>query len=678
MPTSYGPPRVSSAPYIPTRFISSPTLPIPPIAPSIRSPISPNILRKPRFSQPSSSRVLTDFAFTGTSSALSSSAVAALTSQLSVKEHSPERFNSNWEPDYSPYRQYARSSYYPDEIKSDDGHGMVSTSEFGVKPKGKAQSEIGHGSSYSTYGMAAMYSTPFTKMHGNSGPSKSSTTSFLDQDPYAQPQFHPRTRYCDSLQSHRIETQNRPQSQAHEIPLSLEQRRRETSRHRSSNGQGDPLVENMRRWTLAMDVSDDVLIQELERLRKEGVRGRQRSRTRDSNAEGREESIRRTSGVEFVYGGPSTSTSRPPARARSPLGSSDRSGMFHLGDKGTNNWELDGDESDDDDEDYPFSDEEEVMVAEDDSDWKIARRALLCCRELILTERAYQNHLRTLLSGDITPTIQHPRVPALVLTYLPALLRASEAFLSRMEEDPSAWGVSAAWLGCEEEMEGAFVGWCGVVGELFVDGDSRRERVYGYGYQPNVGEAREDGRKVLRKTTPTSSRRASIDVAPGYATRIKSGVFSPPLPQPQFPSGRRMSASGAQSGMFTAALGTGLPYGLSPSMPTSPQYPTSPQSRHDSDSLAFSPLPPPMSPNFVKGHKSSTSASLAGSLTAAFKRRSFLNSTSSLVGSEKGKEKEKKVTLSSVRELAIQPTQRIMRYVLQYRGSFHCLQLDLI
>ena len=116
--------------------------------------------------------------------------------------------------------------------------------------------------------------------------------------------------------------------------------------------------------------------------------------------------------------------------------------MFQLGDE-ESNWDHDGGESDDE---YPFSDED--ILSEDDLDWKIARRALLCCRELILTERAYQSHLRSLLFGDISPTSQHPRVPALVLTYLPALLDASEALLSRMEEDPSAWGVSAAWLGC--------------------------------------------------------------------------------------------------------------------------------------------------------------------------------------------------------------------------------------
>ena len=37
---------------------------------------------------------------------------------------------------------------------------------------------------------------------------------------------------------------------------------------------------------------------------------------------------------------------------------------------------------------------------EDDSEWKSARRALLCCRELVRTERSYQSRLRQLLAGE--------------------------------------------------------------------------------------------------------------------------------------------------------------------------------------------------------------------------------------------------------------------------------------
>ncbi|KAJ7651683.1 hypothetical protein DFH06DRAFT_1134897 [Mycena polygramma] len=73
--------------------------------------------------------------------------------------------------------------------------------------------------------------------------------------------------------------------------------------------------------------------------------------------------------------------------------------------------------------------------------WHSARRALLTCRELA------------------------------------ALARESAGLLRRMEEDPSAWGVAAAFLGAEEGVEAALVGWSGVVGGWFVDGEKAPRRL---------------------------------------------------------------------------------------------------------------------------------------------------------------------------------------------------------
>ncbi|KAF7337472.1 DH domain-containing protein [Mycena sanguinolenta] len=83
--------------------------------------------------------------------------------------------------------------------------------------------------------------------------------------------------------------------------------------------------------------------------------------------------------------------------------------------------------------------------------WQSARRALLTCRELVRTERHYLASLHLLLNGG---TRQPP----------PPLMRA-------MEDDPSAWGVAAAFVGAEDGVEAALVAWCGVVGAWFVDGD---------------------------------------------------------------------------------------------------------------------------------------------------------------------------------------------------------------
>ena len=54
-----------------------------------------------------------------------------------------------------------------------------------------------------------------------------------------------------------------------------------------------------------------------------------------------------------------------------------------------------------------------------------------------------------------------------MLEYLPALLRASKALLRGFTEDPSAWGVSTTFMGCEEELEAAMVAWSGVAGQFF-------------------------------------------------------------------------------------------------------------------------------------------------------------------------------------------------------------------
>lgn len=56
-----------------------------------------------------------------------------------------------------------------------------------------------------------------------------------------------------------------------------------------------------------------------------------------------------------------------------------------------------------------------------------------------------------------------------MLSYLPPLLRASEILLKGLSEDPSAWGVSAAFMACEDEMEDAMVAWSGIAGQFFVN-----------------------------------------------------------------------------------------------------------------------------------------------------------------------------------------------------------------
>ncbi|KAF9453878.1 hypothetical protein P691DRAFT_564103 [Macrolepiota fuliginosa MF-IS2] len=94
--------------------------------------------------------------------------------------------------------------------------------------------------------------------------------------------------------------------------------------------------------------------------------------------------------------------------------------------------------------------------------WSTARRTLLVCRELIRTERHYLLALNVLAKSET----QSPP-PPLMLSRLPALIHASTLFLDRMEKNPSVLGVCDAFIQAYEQLEEAFVQWCGVVGGFF-------------------------------------------------------------------------------------------------------------------------------------------------------------------------------------------------------------------
>lgn len=55
-----------------------------------------------------------------------------------------------------------------------------------------------------------------------------------------------------------------------------------------------------------------------------------------------------------------------------------------------------------------------------------------------------------------------------------ALVSASEMLLKCFLEDPSAWGVSTAFVASEDELEASMVSWCAVAGAFFTDGDDAR------------------------------------------------------------------------------------------------------------------------------------------------------------------------------------------------------------
>ncbi|KAI0783320.1 hypothetical protein C8Q75DRAFT_441644 [Abortiporus biennis] len=594
-----------------------------------------------------SSAALSDLAFTGMTE-LSSSALAQLTSRLSILETSPERTKSlevvDREVSPSPFNPYKGDRNDRPNKSSEVSHSTESGNVFGRNDRVRSATHpIG---TYPTIHITS-------DANQRNSTARPPSIPFLDLDPYPTPASVP------------------------------------APRSPSLKGDSNP----MRRWTLALtDVSDEVLVQELEKLRREGKEREQQRRNRKSVIRPSEENDalecngkrRRSSNkiakdvpCSFVYGGPA-------------IDSSNR--RFQIGEPDDDGDSVALTDSDDEGE-YPcMSDETPEDQAEDEAGWKTARRALFCCRELIRTERSYQARLRQFLAGDVIDNGRHSSVPPAILAYIPSLIVASEAFLARLEDDPSAWGVSTAFIGCEEEMERAFESWCSVVGELFIDESlARKSTVSDSGHS---GESNSKfkvssfGAKGRSKSGVSLSALTSLS-SHGHGSERKRATsyygsratsLSPSSSSESSHRGRHHSQSISDtglgsSGMFTVALGTGLALGLSPPHVEAPDYVNAgaASSRTVTASANVPPHPP-------RGAGSVSTLGLARTLTPWRKKTAGGLSAPSLplgamspvtpgsptsVKSSGGVcGKEKKPTL---KDLAIQPTQRVTRYVLQYR-----------
>ncbi|KIM31892.1 hypothetical protein M408DRAFT_240315 [Serendipita vermifera MAFF 305830] len=99
-----------------------------------------------------------------------------------------------------------------------------------------------------------------------------------------------------------------------------------------------------------------------------------------------------------------------------------------------------------------------------DPDWTLARKVLLSSREVILTERSYLNQITRFMADSASD----PGTPPMLVKHLPLLISASQAFCNRLVEDPSAWGVSAAFITVEAVLEQVLVDYCQVVGQIIL------------------------------------------------------------------------------------------------------------------------------------------------------------------------------------------------------------------
>ena len=81
------------------------------------------------------------------------------------------------------------------------------------------------------------------------------------------------------------------------------------------------------------------------------------------------------------------------------------------------------------------------------------------------TERTYLNQLLRFMGHA---ALSETKPPSLLMKHLPLLLSASQAFCMRLNEDPSIWGVSAAFVTVETVLEHVLVDYCTVVGQIML------------------------------------------------------------------------------------------------------------------------------------------------------------------------------------------------------------------
>lgn len=96
-----------------------------------------------------------------------------------------------------------------------------------------------------------------------------------------------------------------------------------------------------------------------------------------------------------------------------------------------------------------------------------------------------------------------------MVDHLPRLIETSRAFTARLEEDPSAWGVSLAFLAVEEQLELALVEWSGVVGKVISSfqnkGDSQATSDDGHTSSAGTGST---GSSWIRRRSATANSAA--------------------------------------------------------------------------------------------------------------------------------------------------------------------------
>lgn len=106
-----------------------------------------------------------------------------------------------------------------------------------------------------------------------------------------------------------------------------------------------------------------------------------------------------------------------------------------------------------------------------DDDWKKEVKALFIIREIVLTERSYARHLQALLQAvrALCPTVKKGRSSGVVPGHitmmrrlLPQLIALSHGLADRIDANPTAAGVGTAFRLVHSQMEASYIAWSSV------------------------------------------------------------------------------------------------------------------------------------------------------------------------------------------------------------------------
>lgn len=269
-------------------------------------------------------------------------------------------------------------------------------------------------------------------------------------------------------------------------------------------------------------------------------------------------------------------------------------------------------------------------------------RVDLLGRDFATRKQGRKRAQKLILGRNAHPAQLRSQPPTLLLAYLPSLTAASCQLLDRFLSDPTAYGVSLAFAESEQQLEEAFLPWCSVVGSAFT----------------NPSRSRSTGSIAPRKLIKQAPKQISA-----FDRWKPSDIFDTD------------STRGGTNGNAVTKVFRRLSRGSTSSRPMSGENSSAgsliSDSTHSSECHASSPPPKPNtagSPPPVFWHSNSEE------LPCDITRQRELHPRDSrrylrCIETNRSREPSR---ICSFRELAILPTQRVMRYVLLFRGTDCC------